>query len=82
MNAVTLTTAIKAVTETIVGGTTVTTGAGVSADDPLQSDVISPVNGTVAIAQGVILILVMIADQVTWRRRRRRPKPVALAPQS
>jgi simple sugar transport system permease protein len=35
-----------------------------------------------AIAQGVILILVMIADQVTWRRRRRRPRPAALAPQS
>ena len=36
-----------------------------------------------AIAQGVILILVMIADQVTWRRRRqRRSRPAALAPQS
>jgi simple sugar transport system permease protein len=34
-----------------------------------------------AIAQGVILILVMIADQVTWRRRRRRkPTDPALAP--
>lgn len=34
-----------------------------------------------AIAQGVILILVMIADQVTWRRRRqRRPTAVAAAP--
>jgi simple sugar transport system permease protein len=32
-----------------------------------------------AIAQGVILILVMIADQVTWRRRRQR-RPTAQAP--
>ena len=33
-----------------------------------------------AIAQGVILILVMIADQLTWRRRRhRRPTPPAPA---
>jgi simple sugar transport system permease protein len=32
-----------------------------------------------AIAQGVILILVMIADQVSWRRRRQR-KPAAAAP--
>ncbi|MDT5104032.1 MAG: simple sugar transport system permease protein, partial [Mycobacterium sp.] len=33
-----------------------------------------------AIAQGVILILVMIADRVTWRRRRqRRPTPPAPA---
>jgi simple sugar transport system permease protein len=32
-----------------------------------------------AIAQGVILILVMIADQITWRRRRQR-KPALAAP--
>ena len=53
-NTVTLTTAIKAVSEAIVGGATVTTGGGVSADDPLQSEVTSPVDGAVAIAQGVI----------------------------
>ncbi len=32
-----------------------------------------------AIAQGVILIAVMVLDQVRWRRRRRAPKPVAAA---
>ena len=54
MNTVTLTVAIKAVSAVVAGGATVSTGSGVSAADPLQSAVTSPVNGTVAIAQGVI----------------------------
>src|SRR4051812_43780358 len=54
VNTVTLTAAIKAVSSVVTGGATVSTGTGVTAVDPLQSAVTSPVNGTVAIAQGVI----------------------------
>src|SRR4029078_6928231 len=51
---VTLTVAIKAVSEVVAGGATVTTGGDVTPLDPLKSAVTSPTSATVAIAQGVI----------------------------
>ena len=51
---VTITVAIKAISQTVDSGATVETGTLVSADDPLISRVTTPTPATVSIAQGVI----------------------------
>src|SRR4029078_10918734 len=51
---VSITVAIKAVSDAVAGGGTIATGTLVSQADPLQSAVPSPTAGTVSIAQGVI----------------------------
>ncbi len=51
---VTLTVALKAVSAVVSGGDSVSTGGEVSPGDPLRSEVTSPTDATVSIAQGVI----------------------------
>jgi hypothetical protein len=51
---VTITVAIKAVSETVDSGGTVGTGVGVTSDEPLVSTVTTPTPARVSIAQGVI----------------------------